>query len=275
MSRWSIWSSGRSIVCTIHCPRSPRDALERLGARFLGGVRILRAEGGRVETAEHGTLEADVVIAATGGRPAPPPGLPQSRAPVHGRCAATRSGSRRCPRRRRSRCCTARALRPAPLPALGSGDRDGRARGRGDRRRGRRVRPAAVLVERHRRPAGGRGRRGGGGGGVEGRGGLHVGRDADGAVVAVLVVDEPRRLREARTLVLEGARRWRTRSPAWNRRSVSTFRARRCSSVPPRSWRTRGGASTRSAPRSRRSTEPLQSLLRRGPPWSSRRPRST
>ena len=32
-------------------------------------------------------------------------------------------------------------------------------------------------------------------------GGMHVGRDADGEPVAALVVDEPRRLREARTLV--------------------------------------------------------------------------
>ena len=31
--------------------------------------------------------------------------------------------------------------------------------------------------------------------------GLHIGRDASGNVVCVLVVDEPRRLREARTLV--------------------------------------------------------------------------
>jgi len=36
-------------------------------------------------------------------------------------------------------------------------------------------------------------------------GGLHVGRDDAGAAVAALVLDEPRRLREARTFVLEGA----------------------------------------------------------------------
>jgi 3-phenylpropionate/trans-cinnamate dioxygenase ferredoxin reductase subunit len=35
--------------------------------------------------------------------------------------------------------------------------------------------------------------------------GLHLGRDEAGDVVAALVVDEPRRLREARTLVLAGA----------------------------------------------------------------------
>ncbi len=35
--------------------------------------------------------------------------------------------------------------------------------------------------------------------------GLHVGRDADGEPVSVLVVDEPRRLREARALILGGS----------------------------------------------------------------------
>jgi hypothetical protein len=36
-------------------------------------------------------------------------------------------------------------------------------------------------------------------------GGLHVGRDASGDAVAVLVVDEPRRMREARALVAPAA----------------------------------------------------------------------
>ncbi len=63
-------------------------ALEEHGVRFVGGVRIGSAEiagGGRlavVHTAEHGPFEADLVIAATGGRPVPLPGLADVTVPI-------------------------------------------------------------------------------------------------------------------------------------------------------------------------------------------------
>jgi 3-phenylpropionate/trans-cinnamate dioxygenase ferredoxin reductase component len=63
-------------------------ALDQLGVRFIGGVRIEAAElsdDGRtavVQTSDHGRLEADLVIAATGGRPVPLPGLPHATVPI-------------------------------------------------------------------------------------------------------------------------------------------------------------------------------------------------
>jgi 3-phenylpropionate/trans-cinnamate dioxygenase ferredoxin reductase subunit len=62
--------------------------LTELGVRFVGGVAIQGAElagdGGPslIHTAEHGVIEADVVIAATGGRGARLPGLPDLETPI-------------------------------------------------------------------------------------------------------------------------------------------------------------------------------------------------
>src|SRR5439155_15558157 len=52
-----------------------RATLDELGVRFLGGVHIESATEYTIETAAHGTLEADVILAATGGTPLRPPGL--------------------------------------------------------------------------------------------------------------------------------------------------------------------------------------------------------
>jgi 3-phenylpropionate/trans-cinnamate dioxygenase ferredoxin reductase subunit len=63
--------------------------LTELGVRFVGGVAIEGAELGEdngapslIHTAEHGVIEADVVIAATGGRAARLPGLPDLETPI-------------------------------------------------------------------------------------------------------------------------------------------------------------------------------------------------
>ena len=56
-------------------PELGRETLDELGVRFLGGVAIERAAEYEVQTVAHGTLEADVVLVATGGSPSAPPGL--------------------------------------------------------------------------------------------------------------------------------------------------------------------------------------------------------
>ena len=195
-------------------PALALTALARAGAHFLGGVRIVRAEGTRLETAEHGVLEADVVIAATGGRAAAPPGLrrtntrPSSGAGVppyevdvsmrpaglHGVHAIgdlvlaphARFGPLHFPHWDQA---IGTAEQAAEAIAGEPGDYDRLPywwSDIGDLRVAE-VGVAEVVAEWREED------------------GLHVGRDPDGAIAAALVVDEPRRLRDARALVLEAS----------------------------------------------------------------------
>lgn len=187
-------------------PALAAGALERAGARFLGEVTLERAEGRAVVTAGHDTLQADVVLAATGGRPLPPPGLEQAELPlavddslrVPGLERVHAVGDLAAPRHARF----GRLRFPHWDGAVGTGEHAadaiaGVGSGPYDRLPywwsdiGETTIAEVGLAEAA----------------VEWReeGGLHVGRDGDGAVVSVLVVDEPRRLREARALVLGAA----------------------------------------------------------------------
>ena len=56
-------------------PDLGRETLDDLGVTFHGGVAIESATEYSLQTAAHGTLEADVILAATGGVPFAPPGL--------------------------------------------------------------------------------------------------------------------------------------------------------------------------------------------------------
>lgn len=180
-------------------------ALERAGARFLGGVRIERAEDGRVLTATHGVLAADVVIAATGGRPAPPPGLADGAPPFAVDAALRVPGLDGVHAVGDLVLAPHARFGPLRFPhwdqAIGTGEHAADAIAGeagayerlpywwsdiGD------LRVAEVGVAEAA---------------AEWRDedGLHVGRDGGGTVVAALVVDEPRRLRDARALVLGAA----------------------------------------------------------------------
>lgn len=191
-------------------PALAAAALERAGARFLGGVRIERADGGRVETAEHGVLEADVVIAATGGRAAPPPGL-CSRNTSAGSAASDPpfevDTAMRVPGYDAVHAVGDLVLAPhsrfGPLhfphwdQAIGTGEHAAEAiagqAGPYDRLpywwsdigdlRVAEVGVAEAVADWRDEE------------------GLQVGRDAGGEVVCATVVDEPRRLREARALL--------------------------------------------------------------------------
>jgi 3-phenylpropionate/trans-cinnamate dioxygenase ferredoxin reductase subunit len=184
-------------------PELAASALAAAGARFLGGVAVERVEGARVETAAHGVLEADVLVGATGGRLLPPPGLGDVELPlrvdegmrVPGREGVYAVGD----------LVAAPHARFGPMlfphwdQAIGTGDQaaDAIAGDAGPYERlpywwsdigelrlaevGLAAAATAWTVEDE----------------------LHVGRDASGRIAAVLVVDAPRRLREARTLVSE------------------------------------------------------------------------
>ena len=72
-------SSGRSTVSTTRCPTSARRALAATRARFLGGISVTELtedRDGQVTRCHlGGSLGADLVLAATGGRSCVPPGL--------------------------------------------------------------------------------------------------------------------------------------------------------------------------------------------------------
>ena len=205
---------------------------------------------------EGGTLTADVVVAATGGRPCAAGArrrdveLPLA---VDARCACR--ASTRVTRSATSCSCRTRGSGRS-CSRTGTWRSAGRARRRRDRRYRRRdssgcrtggrdigelrlaeVGWAGAAVE------------------VGRRGGLHVGPRRGGDVCLALVVDEPRRLREARRLVGDSGWLIGLGAPADEPAScrltsaaecpsASTRRARRRSSAPRRSSRTRGGAST-------------------------------
>ncbi len=185
-------------------PALALDALERAGARFLGGVQLERVEGAVARTAGHGEIAADVVLAATGGRLVAPPGLPpELELPL------AVDSSLRVPGLDGVHAVGDLVLVPharfGPIrfaqwdAAIGTGEHaaDAIAGVAGAYERlpywwsdiGP-VRVAEVgVAEAVSEWA------------VED--GIHVGRDATGAIACALVVDEPRRLREARQLVLD------------------------------------------------------------------------
>lgn len=182
------------------------EALAATGARFRGGIAVteLRRDGTalRLETSE-GSLVADLVLAATGGRPCVPPGLDVAvehlplevdgalRAPGYDRVHAVgdlvvvphaRFGPIRFPHwdmaigtgehAADAIAGVAGELDRLPYWWTDIGPRTFAEVGWAD---------AAVAWADER--------------------GLHVGRNAGGEPVAALVVDEPRRLREARALL--------------------------------------------------------------------------
>jgi 3-phenylpropionate/trans-cinnamate dioxygenase ferredoxin reductase subunit len=181
-------------------------ALAATGARFLGGAEIseLRPEGERLALCNAGSwLAADLVLAATGGRPFAPPGLPvvesdlplvvdpELRVPGYDRVHAVgdlvvvphaRFGPIRFPHwdmaigtgehAADAIAGVGTALERLPYWWTDIGPRTFAEVGWADA-------AVAWLDE----------------------GGLTVGRDAAGEAVAVLVVDEPRRLRDARKLL--------------------------------------------------------------------------
>jgi len=187
-------------------PQLGAAALADAGARFVGGAGLTEVtdEGGDVTVSyEGGSLTADVVVAATGGRPAVPPGLdldPSAlplavdrdlRVPGHVRVHAVGD------------LILAPHVRFGPIRfphwdmAIATGDRAADA-------------IAGVESELDRLPywwtdIGARTFAEIGwaeaAAGWEEEDGIHVGRDATGGAVAALVVDDPRRLRAARALL--------------------------------------------------------------------------
>lgn len=187
-------------------PALARATLDDLGVRFLGGVRIEKGGERAVETARHGTLAADVVLVATGGVPLLPPGL------AHGEMELPLAvgANMQVPGHPRAFACGDLVLVPharfGPLrfphwdAAIGTGEQAADA-----------VAGVAAPYERLPYWWSDIGPRRLAEVGVAAQAatwaeesGLRVGRDEQGGPVCVLVVDEPRRLREARALVQEG-----------------------------------------------------------------------
>jgi len=184
-------------------PDLGRATLDDLGVRFHGGVAIESATEYSLETAAHGTLEADVILAATGGVPFAPPGLSLEAAQLP--LAVT--GDMLVPGYERVYACGDLVLVPharfGPMrfphwdAAIGTGEHVADTiAGKGGPyerlpywwsdigpRRLAEVGFAGAVATWAEED------------------GLLVGRDASGAPVCVLVVDAPRRLREARAIV--------------------------------------------------------------------------
>jgi 3-phenylpropionate/trans-cinnamate dioxygenase ferredoxin reductase subunit len=178
--------------------------LADLGVSFLGGAQLREVVSGpgRVTVAhEGGAFDADVVIAATGGRFRPPPGLAAD-GPVAVASDMAVAGYERVHAVGDLVLFPHERFGPMRFPqwdaAIGTGEQAADSiagvAGPYDRlpywwsdigpRRLAEVGWAESVSE------------------WRDEGGIHVGRDAGGAAVCALVVDEPRRLREARALVL-------------------------------------------------------------------------
>ena len=180
--------------------------LEELGVRFLGGVAIEAASPYSLETAAHGTFEADVILAATGGASSFPPGL----SPDAFQVPLAVADDMLVPGLDRVYACGDLVLVPHARfgsirfphwdAAIGTGEHvaDTIAGNGGPYER----LPYWWSDIGPRRLA-----EVGFAGAVSSwaeEDGLHVGRDTSGTPACVLVVDAPRRLREARTIVQEG-----------------------------------------------------------------------
>jgi NADPH-dependent 2,4-dienoyl-CoA reductase/sulfur reductase-like enzyme len=182
------------------------EALAATGARFVGGAElteIVVEDEGAVARYVGGTLTADVVVAATGGRPFVPPGLgvDASELPLTVGPDLRVTGFEHVYAVGDLILAPHARFGPIRFPhwdmAIATGDRAGDA-------------IAGVESELDRLPywwtdIGPRtfAELGWADAAVEWReeDGLHVGRDAAGEPVAVLVVDEPRKLRAARALL--------------------------------------------------------------------------
>jgi 3-phenylpropionate/trans-cinnamate dioxygenase ferredoxin reductase subunit len=185
-------------------PALAAATLEELGVRFVGGAAIteVRAEGDQVTVCyKGGELRAAVVVASTGGRPAPLPGLDE-RGPLEVDASLRIAGLDAVYAIGDAVVVPHARYGPIVFPhwdmGIGTGEHAADA-------------IAGVAGELDRLPywwseIGPRrlAEVGWAGAAVEWRheDGLHVGRGSDGAIVCATVVDEPRRLREARALVL-------------------------------------------------------------------------
>ena len=192
------------------------DPLPALGAAALAEAgRALRRRrrahrGRRGEDAQatvcykDGSLAADVVVAATGGRPF---GAARAGRSTRRSCRSASAPTCACPASSASTPSGDLILAPHArfgairFPhwdmAIATGDRAADAIAGVESELDR----PAVLVVGHRPEDVRRGRLGRCGGGVGEEDGLHVGRDATGEPVAVLVVDDPRKLRAGRALL--------------------------------------------------------------------------
>ena len=186
-------------------PAPASQTLDELGVRFVGTAAIteLQAAGDEVTVAyEGGCVVADAVVAATGGRPARAPGL-DAEYPLPVDSAMCVPGYDRVYAVGDIVTVPQARFGPISFPhwdmAIGTGERAADAiagvDGELDRlpywwsdigpRRIAEVGWAGAVAEWRREDD------------------LHVGRDVDGAIVCVTVVDDPRRLRAARQLVLD------------------------------------------------------------------------
>jgi 3-phenylpropionate/trans-cinnamate dioxygenase ferredoxin reductase subunit len=186
-------------------PAVAAGALDELGIRFLGGAAVteLGQEGDEVTlVCEHGSVTGDVVVAATGGRLVTPPGLPpEATLPLEVDGALRVPGLDAVHAVGDLIVVPHARFGPIVFPhwdmAIGTGEHAADAiagpAGELDRlpywwsdigeRRLAEVGWADAAVA------------------WSDEGSLHVGRDAAGEIVAGLVVDDPRRLREARALL--------------------------------------------------------------------------
>jgi 3-phenylpropionate/trans-cinnamate dioxygenase ferredoxin reductase component len=187
-------------------PELAAATLRELGVTFLGGASVteVRREGGRATVCweEGAPATVDVVVAATGGRQAAPPGI--SRA---AELPVAVDGAMRVPGLDRVHAVGDLAIVPharfGPMVfphwdmAIGTGERAADAIAGIDAALDRLPYWWSDIGERRLAEVGWAGAA------VEWReeSGLQVGRDAAGDAAAVLVVDEPRRLREARALL--------------------------------------------------------------------------
>ena len=187
-------------------PALGRATLDELGVQFHGGVAIESATEYALETAEHGTLEADVILAATGGVPFASPGLPHGPAQL----PLAVADDMLVPGYDHVYACGDLVLVPharfGPMrfphwdAAIGTGEHVADTiAGKG----GPYERLPYWWSDIGPRRLAEVGFAGAVANWVE-EDSLHVGRDAAGTPVCVLVVDAPRRLRDARAIVQDG-----------------------------------------------------------------------
>lgn len=192
-------------------PAIAAATLEELGVAFVGGASVERLATGDDHLVtisyEHGSVEADVVVAATGGRLVPPPGLALEE-PLEDPLEV--AADMAVPGLEGVHACGDLVLVPHARfgamrfphwdAAIGTGEQAADAIAGQDDPYQRLPYWWSDIGPRRLAEVGWSEA-------VETwaeEDGLHLGRDAAGEVVCVLVVDAPRRLREARALVQAG-----------------------------------------------------------------------